>query len=149
MTSRPLIVGQAPSSRGPTPDGPLSGRAGKRVAALVGLETLAPTFEVVNLLPTCPGRARGKGHRFPAAEARAAAAMLERFSTHERVVLLGRGVARAFDLDLDPLERRVERDRRWLLVPHPSGVNLWWNDKANVEAASVALRAFVGARRAA
>lgn len=116
---------------------------------LVEVERLALGFDVVNLLPSYPGRASGKGDRFPLAEARAAAAKLEEHAPHDRVVLLGRAVCKAFGLRLAPLEDRVERGRRWLHVPHPSGVNLWWNEEANAEAAGRALRGIMTPARAA
>lgn len=140
-----LVVGQAPSR---DTDGrqPFSGRSGANLASLLGVtqRDLARTVDLVNLLPRWPGKA-GKGDAFPAAEARAAAAMLAAVAPHDRVVLCGAAVVRAFGLRIDPLERVTRSGRVLLHLPHPSGVNRWWNDEANMAAATTALRAFVRA----
>lgn len=34
------------------------------------------------------------------------------------------------------------RDVRGLVLPHPSGINLWWNSASNREDARAALRVF-------
>jgi hypothetical protein len=98
----------------------------------------------VNLLGEFPGKA-AKGDLFPMAEGRAAARMVEAFAPHDRLVLLGGNVCRAFGLRLAPLERTVRRGRLWLHVPHPSGVNRWWNDPENERAAEAALRSVLSA----
>jgi len=56
------------------------------------------------------------------------------------VLLIGQGVARAFGVQAGLLEW-VEREGAWLaVVPHPSGVNRWWNELRNVERAAAFLR---------
>ncbi len=139
-----LFVGQAPGRKsGP----PLSGRAGAVLAALAGLpqDEFERIFPRTNLLRRFPGK-RGKGDAFPTEVAgRAARTLLRRLPLNARLVLLGAGVARAFGLRARPLEV-LDLGRRGavaLLVPHPSGVNLWWNRPENRTAAAEALRAFL------
>jgi uracil-DNA glycosylase len=137
---KPLIIGQAPGRRG---DGePLSGMAGRRLAALccLELEELLDRFERVNLLKTFPGKS-GKGDAFPLAEARTAAVgLLSAVAAHRHTILLGSNVARAFQLHRLPLLewRDAFRDLGSFVAvcPHPSGVNRWWNDSANFVRAS-------------
>jgi uracil-DNA glycosylase len=143
-----LIVGQAPS-RGRDGLEPLSGRSGRRLADLCGLtlEAFLARFDRVNLLAEWPGSAGAKGDAFPIDEARAAAESLaEVVAARDRIVLLGWNVARAFrfagDVDGWFDWGRLSRDCGEVVVaPHPSGVNLWWNDPANVARARAFWRA--------
>ena len=134
-----LVVGQAPGRR--PCGGVLLGRSGSLLAACAGLplHEWAARVERVNLLPRWPG-ANGKGDHFPLDEAQTAAGRLGTRMRARRVVLLGRGVARAFGAnDLHPhfeWWRDDERDCWLALCPHPSGVNLWWNDQSNRERAA-------------
>lgn len=140
---RLLLVGEAPG-RSPTLDGPLSGRCGRRLAALAGLpyEAYLEEVERRNLLARNPGRSGPKGDAFPMREARARAWAFSRAHVGRRVVLLGRRVAAAFG-------RPNAAYLAWALLapfsgamvfPHPSGVSLWWNDAENVLDARRALR---------
>ena len=45
----------------------------------------------------------------------------------DSIVLCGRRVAKAFSVEGDFLDRVG----RYLLCPHPSGLNHWWNDEGN------------------
>lgn len=139
----PLIVGQAPSSAS-DPASPLSGRSGRRIAELFGLElgSFLRRFRRFNLLDLYPG-AKRKGDRFDLELARKRAFYL-RAGGPDRFVLLGRNVVRAFELrDLRPLEVREDRGSSFFFLPHPSGVNLWWNDAGNVRRARRELRKFL------
>jgi uracil-DNA glycosylase len=142
-----IIYGQAPGRvSGP----PLGGRAGRLLAdlaGLVGYAELAERFEIRNLLPYWPGPASGKGDRFSSAEARARAeGELRYLAAGDRLLLLGKGVQKAFGVSGDPCTSTEIRLRgrgqaapaslTAYLLPHPSGVNLWWNDPENREAAS-------------
>ena len=142
---KPLVVGQAPSR---ATDGrpPFSGRTGANLASLLGVphRELLRLVDVVNLLPRWPGKA-GRGDRFPIAEARAAAAMLLAVAPHDRIVAVGANVARALDIDGEGLRTVSNGRRAFLVVPHPSGLNRWFNEPENVAEASRALRAFVSA----
>lgn len=137
--SRPLLVGQAPSR---DTDGglPFSGRSGRRLAALAGFPhaDLGARFELANVLDRWPGKA-ARGDRFPAREARAAAARLP--LAGRRVVFVGAGVAAAFGARPPaPLAWFDHAGARCALLPHPSGVNRWWNDPAHAAAAAAFLR---------
>lgn len=90
----------------------------------------------MNLLAEFPGKS-GKGDAFPIALARARAA---RMRLGGEVVLLGRHVARAFGAQGAPFLEWFDLRGAWAaVVPHPSGVNHWWNDPANTNRAAVFL----------
>lgn len=145
-----MLVGQAPGPGG-APLGPLrGGRVGRRLADAAGLpeERLAEVFELWNLLGAWPGRAGEKGDRFPLPAARAAAARLLPLLDGHHVVLLGWNVERAFGLGIEAPLRWLQHE--WAegemlvaVLPHPSGVNLWWNRAENVAAARVFMRGLV------
>ena len=105
---------QAPS-RASEPGLPLSRASGRRLAALLSLSEprLRAAFELVNLLPSWPGRV---------------------------AVLLGGNVAAAFRHRGPPLTWRWAGGAPCLRFPHPSGVNRWWNDAGNARAARRVLR---------
>ena len=136
---KPLIIGQAPGGSG---DGiPLSGRCGRKLCGLMktDLDDYLETFDRINVLESFPGK-NGKGDSFPTRKAREMASKIE---LHGRplVVLLGRNVARAFGLaKMDPLTWTTVHGTKVALVPHPSGVNRWWNDCTNVRRARRFLR---------
>ena len=89
--------------------------------------------------------------RDPAAEARERAAALVPRLSGRRVLLLGSNVAGAFGFFDRPALRWQtfyhfdgETHRRvgpTALLPHPSGVNLWWNDPENRGRAARFMRA--------
>jgi uracil-DNA glycosylase len=132
VNGKPLLVGQAP---GPSGDNsrPLSGRIGKRLAQLMGVsfDAYLSTFDRINLLASFPGKSDGKGDKFPLHEAREIASLLD-LGGRPFVLLMGRGVARAFGMIGTPwLEWFELRGANVAVVPHPSGVNRWWNDAKN------------------
>jgi uracil-DNA glycosylase len=131
-----LILGQSPGRNGAPPLDPELTRTG---AWLCGISGLSPvefraTFDLANVLDHWPGRL-GQGDRFPLREAKAAAAQLD-LGRYERVVALG-GVSVA--LGMRGAVRWLEwREHRGTLVgalPHPSGLNRWYNSNANRRAA--------------
>lgn len=133
-----LIVGQGPSasSEGLPPFDP-STYSGRKLCELAGVERAEELGVVVNLLDRYPGRSRkgSKGDHFFAWKARQIAKKtpLHRF---DRVVLVGRNVARSFGVGDRPFLRWFEhRGTKVSIVPHPSGVNHWWNDPRNVRRA--------------
>lgn len=73
--------------------------------------------------------------KWPAAEAREAARSMVPLLRGQKVILLGRRVAAAFGLSDAPLLEWVWGDEacsfRSATVPHPSGLNRWWNEGAN------------------
>ena len=110
-------------------------------------------FDRVNLLARFPGKAKGKGDACPRSEAERGAARMAMAGIFKGrlVVLLGAGVARVFGIRdyFMPSDLCVPRGRVPLLAfdftplfpggvalcPHPSGISMWWNEPANVDAA--------------
>jgi uracil-DNA glycosylase len=136
---KPLVVGEAPGRRGGPP---LAGDCGQRLADFYGvsLRDFKRTFTCVNLLREWPGSA-GKGSRFPLAEAKVQAERIAaRLPWGRVVILLGRRVASAFGVKTDYFRRaRIGKCIMVFVVPHPSRVNRWFNDPANVDS----MRAFM------
>lgn len=124
-----LLVGEAPNAlgRGRLRNTTYSGR---RLAAL-GAGDVPRT----NVIQRFPGRS-GKGASFPRDEAVAGLRRLER-RTPKRVawVFMGKRVAAAYGWRGEYFEWGELNGRRIATFPHPSGINMWWNDPANVELA--------------
>jgi uracil-DNA glycosylase len=147
-----IIVGQAPGSNG-SPDRPLEGRSARKLAALAGVsepEFLSKT-ERVNVLGRFPGKS-GKGDKFPMSEARKAASDLALSFRGRSVILLGGGVRRAFRFPGNRLfewETVSAGGSEFLaaVVPHPSGVNRWWNEKSNRMMAGRFMRSVMANRK--
>ena len=150
VATRPklLLIGQAPG-RGGDGQQALSGRAAALLANMAGIprEELLRRFDRHNLLDRWPGKSpAGKGDIFPASAARDAADRIKRTLRRRgvtfagpTVLLVGKAVARAFGL------RRPEYltwypGFEWCLkgavIPHPSGINRWWNSSRNRRRAS-------------
>ncbi len=141
--NRILLVGQAPSASMKRGDRPLiGGKSGFFLQQLCGmtLRQYVKTFETLNLLSEYPGK-DGKGDRFPMKEARISAALYATGWSGRRVIFMGKNVARAFGKDKMPPMEWVsdERGFRYAIMPHPSGVNRWWNSKANMATAKAFL----------
>jgi len=134
-----LMIGQAPS-RASRPGDRALFSAAKKLGALIGSgeDGFWRAFETVNLLGEFPGKS-GKGDAF---DWRAAAEGAGRIDPagREAVVACGRGVARALGVKAGFLEWTIWRGAPLLVLPHPSGVNHWWNDPENREAAAAALK---------
>jgi len=149
--TKPLIVGQAPGRRS-NPNEPLSGKSGRRLAALCGLDLPAflDRFDRVNLVYGWPDE-RAKGDAFlGCVEARHAAAELAPRLARRRAILLGHRVAAAFHAsDLPYFKWTRLGDAMIAVAPHPSGVNLFWNDPANVRTARRFWRSVSAPRRRA
>lgn len=147
----PVLVGESPSRTSESAH-PLSGHpiAGKlaRLCGVGVLEYLA-AFDRWNLLTRYPGHSGNKGALFPRGEARARAADLTaRGAFRGRPVLfLGSRVADAFGFDAEPLTWNAAEGAggasRCAVLPHPSGVNRWWNDAANARRAEAFMRRFL------
>ena len=152
MPGKIVLIGMAPSKTG-DPNEPLSGRSGKKLATLFGLSEAhyKRGFERINLLNEWPGPSpNGKGDAVPKARLELAAQWIVKDLADRKVVFLGQAVADAFA----PLGRTLQRLSQgdWLdlrecyvldgggvefkaaKVPHPSGVNHWWNVENEVRA---------------
>lgn len=134
------VVGQAPSRTSDADAKPFKGRSGDRIAALSGNSSVEDLEDVVvfrNLLRRWPGRrVDGRGDRFPPARAKAAARAMKFRTT--LVVFAGTLVAKAFSFDEEPLVWREFRGtRKAAVIPHPSGVNRFWNEPENVRSVRV------------
>lgn len=141
---RVLMIGEAPGradrfGRGQA----LGGRIERRLAMLCDVDDasdLGRAFERTNLLKRWPGPSPGgRGSRFPQREARAAASAMIPSIVGRRVVLVGLRTAAAFGLEGRELFEFQAVDgapgAKVAIVPHPSGVNRWWNSRSNVERA--------------
>jgi hypothetical protein len=87
---------------------------------------------------------RGKGDAFDHAKGNVNAADVLLDWRVERIVLLGKNVARCFGFrDLPFLAEISIYGRRFLIFPHPSGINRWWNERRNEQRARQLLQRFV------
>lgn len=139
---RALLIGEAPSrGRGVG--------AWTRLARLIGLtpDEFWRRVKLHNLLRAWPGK-QGKGDRFPLAAARRAAERLRPQSG--RVIFAGARVCKSFFIPYIPLAtfewRHGTRVGTAVIIPHPSGVNHWYNDERNRRALRLELRSFLGLR---
>ena len=136
------LVGQAPSRRG-DPRKPLAGPNGQKIARLAGMsydELIACRRKHLN---THNGNS-GKGDAFDHAKGRVNAADVLLDWRVERIVLLGKNVARCFGFrDLPFLAEISIYGRRFLIFPHPSGINRWWNERQNERRARQLLQRFL------
>lgn len=137
MTPQVTLVGESNPYGGddrfalyPAPDG----CSGHRLCCLILAMTrraYLESFARVNLV-------RGKWNM---KEAREAAGKLE-----GRLILLGSKVCSAFDLCFNPFTQfsyvMIGRTVPGLILPHPSGRNLAWNDPANFRRAQDAVKKF-------
>ena len=135
---KPLIVGEAPS-KNQDPERPIEGRIGMRLAACCGLpyDQFLDHFERVNLLHVRQDTA-AKGFEFDAVAGALAAKRIWCLDTSpDRIILLlGKRVATAFGAHDRWFElQRLGSLGEFYVLPHPSGVNRWWNDPANEERA--------------
>lgn len=101
------------------------GCAGDRLRRLLGLSRTQylVRFDRVNL---CGRHWSSKTSRRRAQDLRASGGHL---------ILLGRRVAGAFGVEADYLAVVRDHPCVFYLLPHPSGLNRWWNDERNCDAA--------------
>jgi hypothetical protein len=127
-----LLIGQAPSRSGAGCAPFAAGRrSGRRLDAAAGFD-LVSSVDAMNLLRSFPGK-EGKGDAFPLDRARRAAArMIPLLDGRPMVIFAGRGVAAAFNVGREDYFRVfMFGGQRAVVVPHPSGINRWWNDDGN------------------
>lgn len=139
---KPLIVGEAPA-RGSSR--PFQGMSGDRLRRLAEVESLEDYFTLVNLRSDQMPQLEKFDWRAYAEAARKIKHWI--FTGQPPIVLLmGRNVERAFFGGRSDREYlRVWEGQRatWVVFPHPSGLNHWWNDPAHVEKAGGFLRTLV------
>jgi len=131
-------VGQAPGD----PACPRSqGRSTQRFLRLLGLTPTAyqRLFHWQNLLDSFPGKA-GKGDAFPLA---AACVVAMTFPLAPVTLLLGQRVAQAFHLPPVYFQWHAVRGCQVAVIPHPSGINHWWNTPAHRETFTRFMRALL------
>ena len=137
------LVGPAPSRRG-DPRKPLAGPNGQKIARPGGMsfdELLACRRKHLN---THYSGKRRKGNAFDRAKGNVNAANVLMDWRVERIVLLGKNVARCFGFrDLPFLAEIHIYGRRFLIFPHPSGTNRWWNERRNERRARQLLQRFL------
>lgn len=146
---KPLLIGEAPAPSAKKGDPAFSSRSGDRLTKLLGC-SLFDVFETVNLLQEYPGSDE-KGSRFPFGVAKEAATkLLVEVDRDRHLILAGKRVAAAFGMEnakyfhtvtLKPVPIQIT------VIPHPSGVNFWWNKPENVEFAKGWLKALRFAQR--
>lgn len=126
----------------------LTGAVGVKLANMLGLERLEflADYRRTNLNLMFPGK-KGKGDAFDRVGGEAAAKQLMEDPTLERFVLLGSEVCKCFGVPYEHLMvwefPRPGRILSFFCLPHPSGINLWYNDPKNRDQASRNLRKFV------
>lgn len=99
---------------------------------LEGREGLLERVEAVNVLERFPGPDGAKGDRFPRGRARRRARHLLPSLRGRTVLLAGKRVAEAFGVNAEYLTWHEHPEGfRVVVIPHPSGVNRWWNEPEN------------------
>ena len=139
--ARLVLVGQAPGSAA-QPSAPLEGRIGRMLSELIGIsfEEYLRGTERLNLITHWMGKA-GKGDVWNPRAAERRAEKLKPELAGRTAVLLGRNVAAAFGLKQLPWMTFAEmNDGKVGIIPHPSGIVLWWNEEKNRLAASAFLK---------
>lgn len=140
-----LIIGEAPSKNEPLPR-PIEGRIGRRLAdfADVSFDTFLARTERMNLLAVRQDTAE-KGFEFDHVVAAERAREVVKNLEPERVVLLlGKRVAKAAGIAKDYfIPCFCENGALIYVVPHPSGVNRWFNDPKNLAKMSGFMKAII------
>jgi uracil-DNA glycosylase len=148
MRKRLLIVGQGPSRSHKSGIQALDGKgSGDRLAKLAGISRgeLMARAETVNVLEHYCG-SNGKGDSFSISVAKERAFEIQKsLWEYDRAVLLGQNVAKAFGLDFKVGQLSWKMNGCEVsMIPHPSGVNRWYNKIENRELAGEVLREALG-----
>ena len=137
------LVGQAPSRRG-DPRRPLAGPNGRKIAQLGGMsydELIACRRKHLN---TQYNGKPGKRDVFDEVQGNIKAANVLLDWRVERIVLLGKNVAHCFGFRDVPFLAEISLyGRSFLIFPHPSRVNRWWNERRNEQRARQLLQRFL------
>jgi len=104
-------------------------------------ETYLKKYTRLNIFAKYQGRnPNNKGDRFPEYQAELNAKKMVNRLKGERVVFFGRKPAKAFGLYHEFLKWFEGPAFTAAIVPHPSGLNRWWNDPKNKKKAKKFLR---------
>jgi len=128
-----IIIGQAPHKSAAENFRPLiDGKCGYKLAEICEIkhEEYAQIFETTNLINKYMGK-YGKGDIFPIKKARKKAQELWLKLDYDIIILAGKSVANAFNIKAEYFQRIKIEDREIVIIPHPSGINRWWNKKEN------------------
>lgn len=130
---KPLIIGEAPGKHGDATK-PVEGRIGARLAACCGLtlDEFLNTFDRINLLDEQPQDApKGMAFNVKAAGRRARELELT-LGQLPLMLLLGKRVAAAFRMtNVEYFQAAFIGTVPTFVVPHPSGINRWYNKIEN------------------
>ena len=143
MTDKILLVGYCPSHSG-SPERPLDGPGtGHRLAKLCGLshKDYLEKFDRVNLHYDTPV----KRDRLTREVGSVSADAMMRRNKGRRIVLLGDEVRVAFGYAKDSIAEWVVLDdgTRVSYIPHPSGLNRWYNETDNTRRVEKFLRELI------
>lgn len=146
--SKPLLIGQSPSRITDSDKGSPAfiGVSGAKLASVIGMsqERMLEEFEAINLLDRFEGRTSENepGDNFDLKRAKRAASLIR---TKGRIVILaGSSVAEAFDLGDEKILQKIERDgTTFVLIPHPSSINKFWNSKEKTDRVRQLLRSLL------
>lgn len=137
------FVGQAPSRKSKNNRGWAPGGASDALARMAGIsyEDLTKKAEFLNLLPEWPGKSAA-GDLFDLKKARLEADKIRQgLGTGDFVVFLGKSVAKAFGFKKPTyFVETTELGVTTVTMPHPSGINRWYNSKENRSCAQEFIR---------
>ncbi len=140
-----LLIGQAPNEHG-DPRRPLEGKLGEKLCRLFGCSwaEYCRSTQRFNVLPGWPGK-QGNGDRFPRALAIQNARRMVWSFADCAVLFVGVATASVFKIKQPALrwKRRQLQDGGFYqaaVLPHPSGVNRWWNEPSHRRAATRFMR---------
>ena len=127
-----LLIGQAPGRNGDPGTPLLGGKVGSKLIELLGIDErlYRERFDRVNVLDYWPGKS-GKGDKFPFREAQKIASAKSFVISGRQIMFVGIGTARAFGFKSAPLRWRKFNGGVAAILPHPSGINHWYNDPRN------------------
>jgi len=136
-----ILIGEAQPRVGTRP---WEGRSGRRLEKLIGLPagTLHRFFDLRNALKAWPGHTGQRGDAFP--ERRAAKGLLKIVHGMEEgasAIVCSRRLALSIGLEAAPCTWvRTDAETYLGVLPHPSGVNRWWNDPKHRRDAAVFMK---------
>ena len=137
-----IIIGQAPHNSAVKNFRPLiDGKCGYKLAEICGIkhEEYARIFDTINLIDEYRGKS-GKGDIFPLKEARKKVIEIWPDLNYDIIILAGKAVASSFRIKIDYFQWTQIENKNITVIPHPSGINRWWNDDFNKEKAKKFMR---------